>query len=333
MTFAPKHLFVPVDADVTADRDLANQLVDAAADLASAFDAKITLAHVALPVVTSPVPPVDSFGEAYRAMADVLEARNASASRTLSELKDRVAGRGRPVEVVLVTKAGSVPELLVEAAGEAKADLIVMATHARKGIKRIVLGSVAERTAHISGLPVMLLPPEALSLSPSPRIESAMSKNTVEHFMTRHPHSVRAGESVAVAEELMKKVNCHLLPVLDGGRLVGVVSDRDLRLVKKGEGKNVKLEDVCVEEPQSVDIDTSVSTAAAMMAEHRISSVLVMENGKLAGIFTSDDRDEKLERRWLRRGLSHLLMGSVAEQVMRKARTPVLVVKEADLRE
>lgn len=157
-SFAPKHLFVPVDADVTGDRQLADQLVDAAADLASAFDARVTLCHVALPVVTSPVPPVDSFGEAYRAMSDVLEARNAAAGRTLTELKERVARRGRPVEVALVTKPGSVPELIVEAAQSAKADLIVMTTHGRKGLKRLVLGSVAERAAHIAGLPVLLLP-------------------------------------------------------------------------------------------------------------------------------------------------------------------------------
>lgn len=157
-TFPPKHLFVPVDADVTADRDLANQLVDAATALASSLDARVTLCHVALPVVTSPVPPVDSFGEAYRAMSDVLEARNAAAGRTLAELKERVAARGRSVDVTLVTKAGSVPDLIVEAAQGAKADLIVMATHGRKGIRRLVLGSVAERTAHLAGLPVLLLP-------------------------------------------------------------------------------------------------------------------------------------------------------------------------------
>lgn len=112
---------------------------------------------------------------------------------------------------------------------------------------------------------------------------------TVEHFMTRHPHTIRAGESLAVAEEHMKKVNSHHLPVFDGGRLVGIISDRDLRLVKRADLKDVKVEDVCVEEPQQVDIDTSVATAAAVMAEHRISSVLVIEQGKLVGIFTATD--------------------------------------------
>src|SRR4051812_29847718 len=112
MGFAPKHLFVPVDADVTSDGALASILVDAALDLATALDARITLAHVALPVTAPVLPSADSFGEAYRAMVDVLEARNAAAQRKLHELRDRAVQRGRPCAVVLITRAGNIPELL-----------------------------------------------------------------------------------------------------------------------------------------------------------------------------------------------------------------------------
>jgi acetoin utilization protein AcuB len=87
----------------------------------------------------------------------------------------------------------------------------------------------------------------------------------------------------------MNKVNCHHLPVMDGGTLVGVISDRDIRLVNKADMKRMKVEDVCVEEALQVDLDTSVGTAAAMMAERHVSSVLVTEDGKLAGIFTATD--------------------------------------------
>ncbi len=116
-----------------------------------------------------------------------------------------------------------------------------------------------------------------------------MTTMTVEHFMTRHPHSVRAGESVTAADELMRKLNCHHLPVLEGGVLVGVISDRDIRLVGKADLQRVRVEDVCVEEAVQVDLETSVSTAAAMMADKHISSLLVTEDGRLAGIFTSSD--------------------------------------------
>ena len=160
MTFAPKHVFVPVDADVTADKELAFALVDAATDLASVLDARVKLAHVALPVTVPALqPPVDNFGGAYRAMVDVLEARNATAQKNLDELKERVTRRGRPCAALLITKPGNIPELLVETAHDNHADVLVLATHARRGLKRVVLGSIAERTAHLAGMPVLLMPP------------------------------------------------------------------------------------------------------------------------------------------------------------------------------
>lgn len=157
-----KHLFVPVDTDVTGDRALAEQLVDGAADLARELSARLTLVHIALPVVEPGVLPVEGYSTAIRAMSDVLEARNAAASRALAELKQRAEKRGAATETLLVTRGGSVPERIVDSATERGADLIVLATHGRGGVSRLVLGSVAERTAHLAarehGPAVLLLP-------------------------------------------------------------------------------------------------------------------------------------------------------------------------------
>jgi len=46
--------------------------------------------------------------------------------------------------------------------------------------------------------------------------------------MTRHPRSIRAGESLHTAEEMLEKLQCHHLPVRDGGRLVGVPTASDI---------------------------------------------------------------------------------------------------------
>lgn len=157
-----KHLLVPVDTDVTGDQPLAEKLVDQAADLAKAFGARLSLVHIALPVVEPGVLPVEGYSTAVRAMSDVLEARNAAASRALASLKDRADKRGALTETQLVTRGGSVPERIVDTAVERGADLIVMATHGRGGVSRLVLGSVAERTAHLAarerGPAVLLLP-------------------------------------------------------------------------------------------------------------------------------------------------------------------------------
>ena len=115
-----------------------------------------------MPVVEPGVLPIDGYTVAYRAMNDVLEARNAAASRALSALKERSEKRGASTDTMLVTRGGSVPERIIDAAVERGADLIVLATHGRGGVSRLVLGSVAERTAHLaaraSGPAVLLLP-------------------------------------------------------------------------------------------------------------------------------------------------------------------------------
>lgn len=159
MTFAPKHLLVPVDVDPLSDRELATRLVEDAVSLAKTCGAKITLLHVALPAVIPAIITPDATATAFRAMNDVVEARNAQSLRALRELEKRIGDAGVPVKIELVTKMGSVPELILEMAKDVSADLVVLSTHARRGVKRVFLGSVAEKTAHLAHVPVLLLPP------------------------------------------------------------------------------------------------------------------------------------------------------------------------------
>ena len=112
---------------------------------------------------------------------------------------------------------------------------------------------------------------------------------TLERFMTRHPHSIRFDEKLKTAEELMAKLHVRHLPVLNGGKLVGVLSDRDVRLVGAAGGKELRVDDACVDEPYSVDVDTSLWIVADTMAKKRIGSTLVLEDGKVVGIFTVTD--------------------------------------------
>lgn len=159
-TFAPKHILVPVDVDPLADRPLADRLVDAACDLAKPMNAKLTLLFVASPIVKPMQPPADLVSMAYRSMLDVMEARNTACARVLKELEARATAAGVAVRTMMTTRPGSTPQAIVEMAIEESADLVMMTTHARRGVKRLLLGSVAERTAHLAPVPVLLLPPE-----------------------------------------------------------------------------------------------------------------------------------------------------------------------------
>ena len=106
--------------------------------------------------------------------------------------------------------------------------------------------------------------------------------------MTHHPHTIRLDETVAMARKLMDSLKVRHLPVLRAGTIVGVISDRDLKLVKD-DSTCVKVEDLCVDDPITVDVATSLFVVASLMAEKRVGSVLVTDGGSLAGIFTTTD--------------------------------------------
>lgn len=159
MSFPPKNILVPLDVSPTADRPLAERLVDDACAMASALGAELTLLHVALPIVTPMVPPADLISGTYRAMLDVAEARNSASARGLKELEQRASAAGVTTRSLITSRSGSVPHVIVEVASEEKADLVMLTTHGRRGITHVLLGSVAERTAHLSRVPVLLLPP------------------------------------------------------------------------------------------------------------------------------------------------------------------------------
>lgn len=106
--------------------------------------------------------------------------------------------------------------------------------------------------------------------------------------MTSHPHSIRIDETVQTARRKMEQLAVHHLPVLEAGALRGVVSDRDLRLVR-GDGADVVIEDICIDAVVAVDVDIDVFVVVSLLADTHIGSVLVTDEGKLCGIFTTTD--------------------------------------------
>lgn len=159
MAFAPRRILVPVDVDPAADRPLAERLVDDACAFARLVRGELILLHVALPLVSPMSPPLDLMSDAYRAMMDVAEAKNAACARALQALVERAAKNGVTATMLTSQRGGSVAETIADIAKREGADLIMMTTHGRRGVKRVLLGSVAERTAHLSHAPVLLLPP------------------------------------------------------------------------------------------------------------------------------------------------------------------------------
>jgi acetoin utilization protein AcuB len=117
---------------------------------------------------------------------------------------------------------------------------------------------------------------------------------TIKHAMTPFPWSIDAGRDVAEAWQMMADLDIRHLPVTEGGRLVGIVSGRDLGLTMDSrlgspQGSGVKVGELCAQEPFVVETTAPLAWVAREMAERRLGSVLVVYQGRLAGIFTTTD--------------------------------------------
>ena len=112
---------------------------------------------------------------------------------------------------------------------------------------------------------------------------------TVDKYMTTHPHTIGLDQPLSMAHKMMSEFRIRHLPVLDGGTLVGIISDRDLKMVESLVDVNpdkTLVSEALTEDPFSVSPQALLTEVCAEMTAHRYGSVLVLDNKKLVGIFT-----------------------------------------------
>jgi acetoin utilization protein AcuB len=115
---------------------------------------------------------------------------------------------------------------------------------------------------------------------------------TIADRMTRTPHLIGAEQSIAAAHRQMRTNGIRHLPVLHGGKLVGVVSQRDLHFIESL--RDVNAEEVSVEEAMTQDVyavspRTPLKEIVSEMAERKLGSAVVVEGQKVVGVFTTID--------------------------------------------
>jgi acetoin utilization protein AcuB len=127
---------------------------------------------------------------------------------------------------------------------------------------------------------------------------------TIQKFMTTAPHTVGADQTLAQAQKMMKEYSIRHLPVLEGGAVVGIISEHDINFMLSFKGvdlKNEKVNQAMTTEPIMVEIEAPLDEICREMAERKMGSVLVQDNHKLVGIFTWVDAlksmDELLKTR------------------------------------
>lgn len=115
---------------------------------------------------------------------------------------------------------------------------------------------------------------------------------TVQKFMTYVPKSIGYDQTIAQATEVMRKLHLRHLPVLKGGNLVGILTDRDINLVnslKDVDPTKMSVEEAYTADPYFTKPDAPLNEVVAEMASHKYGCALVVDNGKLVGIFTEID--------------------------------------------
>jgi acetoin utilization protein AcuB len=122
--------------------------------------------------------------------------------------------------------------------------------------------------------------------------------HVVDDFMTRSVHTIGTQSPLIDAHRIMNDHAIRHLPVLEGGRLVGVVSMRDLHLIETLKGvdpKEVAVEEAMAQEAYTVPPGTPLLEVARTMAMHKYGSAVVATDGRVEGIFTTIDALKALE--------------------------------------
>lgn len=115
---------------------------------------------------------------------------------------------------------------------------------------------------------------------------------TVREMMTGDPESVESDASAQDAAKTMRKLNVGAVPVIAGGRVQGIVTDRDIAVRVIAENRSpakVKVSEIATSDPVCVSPETEMSKASALMAQHQIRRLPVVEDGRLVGMLSLGD--------------------------------------------
>jgi acetoin utilization protein AcuB len=120
-------------------------------------------------------------------------------------------------------------------------------------------------------------------------------------YMTPFPYSIDVNAPLAEAHAFLRERHIRHLPVTAGGRLAGILTDRDIKLalgpdLDSPPERELAVRDVFQPDSYVVDAGEPLEEVAATMAERHVGSALVTRGGKLVGIFTTTDACRALAR-------------------------------------
>ena len=110
----------------------------------------------------------------------------------------------------------------------------------------------------------------------------------VGNRMTKAPVTITGDDFLSEAQEKMRRGGFRRLPVVSDGKLVGMVTDRDLR-AHVGYLERTKVNGAMTEKVRTVSPSTTLEEAAQILLKFQIGGLPVVDNGRLVGIITTSD--------------------------------------------
>lgn len=115
---------------------------------------------------------------------------------------------------------------------------------------------------------------------------------TIKKYMTTDPHSIGQEQTLAQAHVMMREHHIRHLPVLHGGKLCGILTDRDLHFLetlRDVDPTKITVEEAMATNVYAVSPDASLDDVVSEMAQHKYGCAVIMQNQKVVGMFTTVD--------------------------------------------
>jgi acetoin utilization protein AcuB len=186
------------------------------------------------------------------------------------------AKRLQGIKYELLIHRGEPASAIIRTAKRSAADVIVMATHGRRGFSRVMLGSIAEMVLREAPCPVLCVR------------RGEPDKNLVARWMSSCTVTATLEEKLSSVQARMDEGNFRCAPVLEDGRLAGIITDRDVRS-HLGRINEVEVKFAMTENPVTIAPTTPLHEAARLLSERRIDTLPVVEDGQLVGVMTTSD--------------------------------------------
>ena len=113
----------------------------------------------------------------------------------------------------------------------------------------------------------------------------------VRDVMTSNPRTVSPGDSIQVAARIMREEDTGVVPIVENGKTVGIITDRDIviRAIADGTGCDEAVREIATKDLVFVKPDASTKDAEKLMSERQIRRLPVVEGGRLVGIISLGD--------------------------------------------